>query len=93
MTDSQTDTVTVFVRLCGEGQKECRELSFRIPEGISQAELLDEGYAIDGHSATYAVTPYHQNDDEYVPLADALLFAQRRLVTWLDNRGYGVIFK
>lgn len=48
MTDQ---TVSVYVRLCDQQRPDCRDISFRIPEGITQAEVLEWGYAIDGNQA------------------------------------------
>ena len=82
-------TIDVYVRLCnGDEEAPCRELSFRIPEEIEQKELLDRGYAIDGHSAIGAVTESPQDT-----LADALLNEQRELIGWLDKHGYSVTFR
>jgi hypothetical protein len=93
MTDSQTEPVDVFVRLCGDRRPdECRELSFRIPDGVSQAELLEAGYAIDGHSATKSVVDYEE-EGQYVPLSEALRDAQLELVKWFGERDREVVFK
>ncbi len=94
MAASQTETVAVFVRLCGDRRPdECRELSFRIPEeGFSQSELLEAGFAIDGYSATKSVVAYEEQG-QYVPLSDSLRDAQVDLVKWLAERGYAVEFK
>lgn len=89
MTESQTNTVLVYVRLCGDdASRECREISFKIPDKLSQKDLLEEGFAIDGNSAMKAVTPY----DDF-QLSDVLHNSQLDLVKWLGQRGYAVEFK
>jgi hypothetical protein len=88
---AERERVRVFVRLCGEGQDNCRELSFHIPSGLSQMELLDAGFAIDGHSATKSAVWGEYS--EHLSMSDALLEAQRDLVAWLAERGYDVEFK
>jgi hypothetical protein len=90
---SDRQTLDVFVRLCADRDKECREISFPIPEGISQKDLLDYGYAIDGNEATRSVVAYTDDDDNYVPLSEALNDAQRQMVTWLGEHGFDVTFK
>lgn len=62
MTDSKT--VTVYVRL--GATKDSRELTFKIPAGISTSELLDKGFAIDGNEAVTGIGPIHSsyNDPE-----------------------------
>ncbi len=97
--------ITVYVRL-GENE-DVRTLSFDIPPNITQADLLDEGFAIDGHSAVYAVKGYY-NDEHvhypedapasareawYVPLHDALRQEQENLIGWLKKKGYTVTFR
>jgi hypothetical protein len=93
MAESQSETVVVYVRLCGDGRSdECRELSFQIPDGISQIELLEEGWAIDGNSATSSVVDYEE-DGQYVPLSRVLRMRQLNLVKWFKKRGYEVEFQ
>ena len=85
--------VAVYVR---EGESEdVRTLSFRPPEGISQTELLDRGYAIDGNSAVYRVsaTPDGGPNNEATALMANLLFAERDLVAWLGGLGHKVEFR
>lgn len=81
----------VFVRLCN-GNEDCRELGFRIPDGLSQGALLDYGFGIDGHTAVLSVTSSYRHGD-YVPLADALGEVQRALVAWLAEQGYEASFR
>lgn len=98
MTESKTEAVTVYVRLCADREEDCRELGFRIPKGITQLELLNAdvngGFAIDGNSATTSVVAYTEDlTGTYVPLSDALRACQLELVSWLSERGYDVEFK
>jgi hypothetical protein len=69
-----------------------RELSFRIPEGMSKSDLLEAGFALDGHHATKAVASYSNGDGDYVPLPTALLDEQRAIVKLLAEKGYEVAF-
>jgi len=92
MTDSQTaQTILVYVRLCG-GDEDCREISFNIPEGMSQRDLLDHGFAIDGREAVKTVVTVKDNYN-HVPVARALREAQVALVQWLGDLGYEIEFK
>jgi hypothetical protein len=93
MTDTETERkVLAYVRLCGDENRDCREINIKIPDGISQAELLAEGFAIDGHSASKSVTDY-TDDGTYVPLSEALLDCQREIVAWFAERGFAVEFR
>ena len=86
MTDSQTNTVLVYVRLCGDDpNRECREISFKIPDKLPQKDLLDEGFAIDGNSASKSIVSFVTGDGVYVPLSEALLDFQRDLATSQGN--------
>ena len=86
---STRKAIIVYVRLCdGDEQAPCREMSFRIPQGITQSDLLEAGWALDGHSAVKTVIPF---EDGW--LADALLSEQRELIAWLGKHGYSVEFK
>jgi hypothetical protein len=95
MTDVQTRTVVdVYVRLCGAGGgEECREMGFRIPGGVEQADLLQAGFALDGNSASKSVVPFHTQNGNYVPLMEALHEEQQALVLWLGERGHTVRFR
>jgi hypothetical protein len=90
MTDS-TNVVTVYVRLCDNDRDDCRELGFRIPDGIEQADLLNAGFAIDGHTAVKSALAY-KDGNEYVPLSQSLRQVQMHLAGWLNERGYQVQF-
>jgi len=90
MTDRKKIQVDVYVRL--DASETGREVSFRIPDDIPQHELLDKGYAIDGNSALTGVSAYGTGED-FVSLADALREQQQSLRTWLDEKGYTVVFK
>ena len=85
MTSTKTLRVAVYVRLSGT---DGREVSFRIPESISQRELLDEGFAIDGTSASQTVYA----SDEF-SLSDMLRDRELELIAWFSEKGYEVEFK
>jgi hypothetical protein len=91
MTDRQK--LTVHVTLGNGDDDRIRELSFRIPDNITQKDLLDYGFAIDGNSATVAARQYVDGDGELVPLAEALRDEQVRVLEWLGERGYEVNFR
>lgn len=55
---------------------------------ISQVDLLDKDFAIDGNSAVYSVTA-----DEDRDLMTNLLIAERDIVEWLKGLGYEVEFR
>jgi hypothetical protein len=88
MSEEALRPIPVYVRLCGNGGAECRELRFRIPEDISQADLLPSNFAIDGNTAVSSVTSYIADDGRKVRLAQALHEQQRDLVKWFMDRGY-----
>lgn len=94
--------ITVYVRLCDRNRSNCREISFRIPDGLPQMEVLQHGYAIDGNRAVRQVTerwdvvdrPISGNETEVlVPMAEALHEDQMALVDWLEKQGYTVKFE
>ena len=71
-----------------------RELSFRIPDGIKQADLLAEGWAIDGHSALYGVAAHTEDvTGRWVSMAEELLDTQRYVVKFLGDKGFEVRFR
>ncbi len=88
MTDSQT--VDVYVRLTSDEEADARQLSFRIPDGLSQAELLERDWAIDGRNALKIVEPWRDGSGEMHSLSESLVEEQRDLLKWLD--GYEVHF-
>ena len=87
MTDRKT--IDVYIRLCKENREDCREITFRIPDGISQEEVLDRGYAIDGNEALRQVP----DSDTAPALAEALRDEQYGLRAWLGEYGYEVTFR
>jgi len=95
MSDAQqTNVVDVYVRLSDDDRSDMREISFKIPAKLSQKDMLEAGFSIDGHSAARAVMAYTDDvADQYVPLQDALRDAQLELIGWLGQRGYAVNFK
>lgn len=71
-------------------QEHVRSLSFEIPEGVTQSELIEHGYAIDGVWARRSVAEYVHGDfcdrsGEYVPFSAALFEAEEELVEWLGD--------
>lgn len=94
--------IPVYVR---EGESEVvRTLSFNPPSEISQGELLESGYAIDGRAAIRSVTAHDpaacdmcrgdlECDDLGMSLLDQLLDAERELSKWLGKKGYRVEFR
>ena len=91
MTDRQT--VEVFVRLRRDENPDARQLSFRIPDGLSQAELLKHEWAIDGRDAVKVIQAYTNEDDVYLALPELLLGEQMDLVNLLNTASYDVDFK
>jgi hypothetical protein len=85
-------TIRVYVRLGNGSDKPVRELSFKIPSDIDQEDLLEYGFAIDGHTATLAVKAYTDEDGDFIPLSEALHDAQEEIVEWFDERDYDVVF-
>jgi hypothetical protein len=85
--------IDVYVRL--DESEKGRELSFRIPDDITQKEILDSGYAIDGNQVLIGVSAYvEQGTGRVVTLAEALRDLQQELVEWLGTTwGYTVVFK
>ena len=82
-----------FSALYKKEEEATREISFQIPEGVSQSELLEHGFAIDGNSASSGVKAYF--DDvvrETISLTEALHDEQVDLVKWLKEKGYDVEF-
>jgi len=77
--------VTVYIR---RGEAKERLVSFRPPEEIPQAEMIERGYAFDGQSVVKSVSPTTERT-----LAVALLEEQRELIAWLGQYGYTVEFK
>ena len=57
-----------------------RYLSFKFPDWLSQGEVLDNGWAIDGNAVLLLVS---KND---------LLTAERKLVEWFQKKGHGITF-
>ncbi len=90
----EVEVVRVYVRLCkdeiGNHRENCRELRFRVPDGISQRELLDAGFAIDGNSATKGIV---WDGHTRLTISDELRAEQVRLVAWLAERGYEAEFE
>lgn len=94
-------TITVYVRRCGQRRDECRQLTFELPDGLPQSELLDWGWAIDGNQAIKQVTDTWEDAetpvdgrlyDVHVPVADVLREEQVALVKQLGEKGYAVKF-
>ena len=91
MTDQ---VITVYVRLCDNNDEDpCREISFKIPEGVSQHDVLERGYAIDGNRVLKQVEGFFDvRSGEGVRLADALRDEQLALMAWLGKLGFSVVF-
>ena len=45
-TASQSQKVPVYVRLCADERQDCRELSFRIPENLTQSIVENMGASV-----------------------------------------------
>ena len=92
--EEEVEVVRVYVRLCkdeiGNHRENCRELRFRVPHGVAQVDLLAEGFAIDGNSATKGVL---WDGHTRLTISDELRFAQLRLIEWLGERGYEAQFE
>lgn len=88
------EVIRVFVRLCkdenGNHRENCRELRFRVPLDLSQRELLEAGFAIDGNSATKGIV---WDGHTRLTISDELRAEQVRLVAWLAERGYEAEFE
>lgn len=70
--------VQVYVRKGLEDDE--RYLSFRFPDWLSQGEVLDKGWAIDGNQVLFSVSKRE------------LLTAERELVEWFRQKGHGITF-
>jgi hypothetical protein len=90
--ESRKPVVDVFVRR-DRARPDSRDLSFQIPSGIEQSDLLDTGFAIDGHSATKSVAAYTDDEEADVSVSDALLAEERHIVKWFSEIGYKVNFQ
>jgi len=86
-------TIEVHVYRTADEDADARHMSFTIPEGIAQAELLERGWAIDGPYALKTVEPYVDSAGTTWSLGDALQSEEHDLVTWLgDKEGHEVRF-
>ncbi len=86
----------------GEGNADHRRISFRIPNGINPLDFLDQDFAIDGNEAVATITEFYPdgfmagNAPPYEgpfgvksqSLSGALATSQRKLVTYLRERGF-----
>lgn len=70
--------VQVYVRKGVEDDE--RYITFRFPEWLSQGEVLDKGWAIDGNQVLFSVSKRN------------LLNAERELVEWFRQKGHGITF-
>lgn len=90
---SDRKRVELYVRLGSNRDEGERELSFQIPEGLSQKDLLDHGFAVDGNSALMGITSYEDPDGgRTVSMAAALHEVQEDVMRWLTAKGYDVVF-
>jgi hypothetical protein len=78
MTEGLEAPVKVYVRKGLDNDD--RFLSFIVPEWLSQGEVLDKGWAIDGNQVLFAVSKKE------------LLAAERDLVDWFRQKGHGITF-
>ncbi len=78
-TEGIEQPVEVYVRR-GSSNKEERYITFCIPEWLSQGEVLDKGWAIDGNQVLFTVAKGN------------LLSAERELVEWFRQKGHGITF-
>lgn len=72
------ETVQVYVRKGLEADE--RYMTFRTPDWLSQGEVLDNEWAIDGNQVLI-----------FAYKAD-LQKAERNLVQWFRQKGYGITF-
>lgn len=72
-------------------------ISFRIPEGIDPMGLLEHEFALDGNQALFTVTEVRDGQEVYFDaqfgefaetLSRGLSLTQRKLVTYLRERGF-----
>lgn len=71
--------IKIYVRKGADDEE--RYLTFRIPDWLSQGEVLDQGWAIDGNQVLVAVG---KRD---------LLSTERKLVEWFRQKGqHGITF-
>lgn len=78
MTEGLEAPVQVYVRKGLDNDE--RYLSFIVPDWLSQGEVLDKGWAIDGNQVLFAVSKKE------------LLAAERDLVDWFRQKGHGITF-
>lgn len=71
------ETVQVYVR---KGFEDERFLTFRFPDWLSQGEVLDKGWAVDGNQVLVCTT---KTDLQTV---------ERQMVDWFRQKGYGITF-
>lgn len=73
------EPVAVYVRRAG-ADGDARSIAFVIPEWLSQGEVLDRDWAIDGNQAMFVVDKTE------------LLRAEKALVEWFRQKGHGITF-
>jgi len=71
--------VEVYVRKGVDDDE--RYLAFRFPDWLSQGEVLDKGWAIDGNQVLFSVSKRE------------LLTAEKLLVEWFRQKGHGITFR
>lgn len=81
-------TVLVYIRRPGpssgtnpEEGRQLRTITFRLPAGITQADVFKHGYAMDGEAAF-----------KQIP-RDELQATELELINWLTRAGYDVVFQ
>jgi len=94
------EPIQVYVRKLDD---DARSLSFRLPEGLPQADLVEKRVALDGNQALWTVGPVATSGPtqwrgrfniRYQPnLSDALAEEQAELVAWAKTKGYEVTFR
>jgi hypothetical protein len=72
------ETVSVYVRKGLEDDE--RYLTFRFPEWLSQGEVLDKGWAVDGNQVLVCTTKAE------------LQTVERDMVDWFRQKGFGITF-
>ena len=84
--------LAVYVRLGADDST--RTITFKIPTGATQGEILSHGYAIDGNEATMEVAAVRgDRDTEPQTLFAVLRDQQLALVEWMKEKGFDVEFK
>ena len=95
------ETVSVYIRLGAHDEE--RLFSFKRPDSIPTAEMLEKGLAIDGDQVVFAVAPSRLGGYDHpfieagtmpsTTLPEALHEAETGLIAWLGEHSYEVDFE